>query len=695
MEHLEQRRLLAVDFFGWQNVVTPADVNGDGVVAPADALLVVHELYTTGARRLGAPAVSAASAGGAEGEGSGRAFIDVNGDGYLSPADAFMVVAELRAEGQTDLAQFRLETTDLAGTPVSAIVQGDQFVLNVFIDDLRGPPGTVPDPRGVFQAYVDVTFDSSLVTAIGPLSFGPWYQEQTSGSLLTPGLVDEAGGTQTGLGFPINDPDDPLTPFAGGPVGPDELLLFSVPFEATNAGTVTFAGDPADLPLFHDLTLFEPPSAVPTDDIVYGTATLTVHAAPVIAFPDEFTVDEDSSNNSFSVLDNDQISSGGTLVITGVGATDRGGNVVNNGDHLLYTPASDFFGTDTFTYDIGDGLGNVDQETVVVTVIDVNDAPVARNDRGAGYTTDGDTVLTTGNVLDNDTDLEGDGLFVSRLSTTGTLGRVTNNGDGTFNYDPNGQFDHLVFGQQATDRFTYTVADGNGGFDTARVTITVTGVPPAAHQVTGFVYADVDNDGQKDAVERAIGGVEVRLRGTDVFGSRISLSTLTDAQGRYSFAAAYPGDYELIEVQPKFFLDGIDTLNGVAHTGTNDRVAITPDMDLASLDVRFGERSLHPNFIDVADSTNLPLREGIVVGFDAQWNLLWYSVLDGWDDVTSVSVSMSRGGRTATLKVSEGQAGDLTFNVPTAPSAGWFRVKGETSQGRVVQFMGTKADFQR
>ena len=53
---------------------------------------------------------------------------------------------------------------------------------------------------------------------------------------------------------------------------------------------------------------------------------------------------------------------------------------------------------------------------------------------------------------------------------------LTLNADGTFDYDPNGAFDHLAEGTTATDGFAYTVSDGHGGVDTASVAITITGV---------------------------------------------------------------------------------------------------------------------------------------------------------------------------------------------------------------------------
>ena len=48
------------------------------------------------------------------------------------------------------------------------------------------------------------------------------------------------------------------------------------------------------------------------------------------------------------------------------------------------------------------------------------------------------------------------------IDTTGTKGKVTDNGNGTFSYDPNGAFASLKAGATATDTFHYTVTDGRG-----------------------------------------------------------------------------------------------------------------------------------------------------------------------------------------------------------------------------------------
>lgn len=82
-----------------------------------------------------------------------------------------------------------------------------------------------------------------------------------------------------------------------------------------------------------------------------------------------------------------------------------------------------------------------------------------------------ENVAVTVDVLANDTDPDGDALAVASVGTP-TAGDATDNGDGTVTYMPDAGF-------YGTDAFDYTVTDGNGGSDTATVTITV---QPAGNQ---------------------------------------------------------------------------------------------------------------------------------------------------------------------------------------------------------------------
>ena len=79
--------------------------------------------------------------------------------------------------------------------------------------------------------------------------------------------------------------------------------------------------------------------------------------------------------------------------------------------------------------------------------------------------------------MDNDSDPDDspDPLFVSDVDDSLTVGLVTWASDGSFTYNPNGQFDYLEAGQEATDTWTYTVSDGLCEA-TATVTMTIAGV---------------------------------------------------------------------------------------------------------------------------------------------------------------------------------------------------------------------------
>ncbi|MEL7038173.1 MAG: Ig-like domain-containing protein [Cyanobacteria bacterium J06592_8] len=101
-----------------------------------------------------------------------------------------------------------------------------------------------------------------------------------------------------------------------------------------------------------------------------------------------------------------------------------------------------------------------------------NQTPTATND---GASTDENTAISI-DVLANDTDPDGDSLNVSLVDDTNTQGAVSINNDGTISYDPNAQFQSLEAGETATDSFTYMINDGQGGTDTATVSVTINGV---------------------------------------------------------------------------------------------------------------------------------------------------------------------------------------------------------------------------
>lgn len=115
--------------------------------------------------------------------------------------------------------------------------------------------------------------------------------------------------------------------------------------------------------------------------------------------------------------------------------------------------------------------------TSTVAVVTVNRPPVAA-DNGATTTTGTPAVISSAKLLRNDSDDDGDPLVISTVSATSTNGGTVTLGGGNVTYTP-------LPGFAGLDRFTYTVSDGRGGFDTADVEVFVAdGTVPADNKVS-------------------------------------------------------------------------------------------------------------------------------------------------------------------------------------------------------------------
>ncbi|MBC6473365.1 MAG: tandem-95 repeat protein [Hormoscilla sp. GM102CHS1] len=194
-----------------------------------------------------------------------------------------------------------------------------------------------------------------------------------------------------------------------------------------------------------------------------GTVTITVPNKAPEAGNDEATV-ELGTIGTIDVLENDSDDNNDVLEITRFSLTsEKGGKNARRGNSLHYTPADGFRGTDSFSYSIDDDNGGTSSATVTITV--PNEAPEAGNDS---------TIVSLGTtgtiqVLANDTDDNNDVLSITGFSLTsekgGVIARDGNNN--SLRYTPANGF-------RGTDSFEYTIEDGNGGIDSATVTITVT-----------------------------------------------------------------------------------------------------------------------------------------------------------------------------------------------------------------------------
>ena len=96
--------------------------------------------------------------------------------------------------------------------------------------------------------------------------------------------------------------------------------------------------------------------------------------------------------------------------------------------------------------------------------------------------------------------------------------------------------------------------------------------------LAGYVYNDANNNGIKEAGEQGIQGVTVTLAGTDFNGNAVNITTITAADGSYSFAdlpRPNASGYTITETQPSGYADGIDTVGSLGGSSpANDTFLI-------------------------------------------------------------------------------------------------------------------------
>ena len=148
--------------------------------------------------------------------------------------------------------------------------------------------------------------------------------------------------------------------------------------------------------------------------------------------------------------------------------------------------------TETFTITADDGNGGTVDQLVTVTITGTNDAPTVSAVVDGTLTEDASapTLSTTVSVDFNDVDLS-DTLDYSFVKSSGTLGGTltlpSSNDSGagaagsvSYTYSvANSATQYLAAGQTATETFTITADDGNGGTVEQLVTVTITGTNDA------------------------------------------------------------------------------------------------------------------------------------------------------------------------------------------------------------------------
>ncbi|MCK5384923.1 MAG: tandem-95 repeat protein, partial [Alphaproteobacteria bacterium] len=199
-------------------------------------------------------------------------------------------------------------------------------------------------------------------------------------------------------------------------------------------------------------------------------------------------------------VDTDPDGDGLTVVAANIPTAGGGSVVLNEDGSFTYTPAENFYGTDSFTYEVTDGT-YTDTAIVTLNVVPASssEAPIAEDDTFEGNR----DIVINGNVLDNDSDPDGDAIAVVSGTYATDHGSITISVDGTFSYTPD-------TGYIGGDSFIYTLEDATGETDTATISFTLNQVD--------YIYGTPGNDalyGGDGADELFGGDGKDRLYGND------------------------------------------------------------------------------------------------------------------------------------------------------------------------------------
>jgi hypothetical protein len=215
----------------------------------------------------------------------------------------------------------------------------------------------------------------------------------------------------------------------------------------------------------YDVTFTASDGKLEDSEIITVTVENT-NQMPVLNSIGNKTVEE-GSELLFKVTASDPDGDKITLSASGL---PTGANFDASTGDFSWIPTSEDIGNYGLTFIANDENGGTDEEAISINVTKINTNPVAND---VNFTIDEDTSKTfyESDILANDTDADGDTLTILDF-TYPKNGTYNENSDGSITYTPNPDY----YGEEIV---TYTISDGNGGTDTAIVTITINSVNDA------------------------------------------------------------------------------------------------------------------------------------------------------------------------------------------------------------------------
>ena len=217
----------------------------------------------------------------------------------------------------------------------------DTGTVNITVNPVNDAPSFTKGPD------VNVNEDSGAYSAA-------W------ATAISPGPANEASQTLT---FIVTNNTNPALFSAGPAVAANGTLTFTPAPNANGTATIT-------------LTLRDNGGTANGGQDTSAPQTFTITLNPIndapVANDASITTNEDTAySGTLTGSDAD----GDTLSFAKVTDPAHGTLTVNTNGAFTYTPAANYFGSDSFTFSVNDGHGGSDTGTVNITVNPVNDAP--------------------------------------------------------------------------------------------------------------------------------------------------------------------------------------------------------------------------------------------------------------------------------------------------------------------------------
>lgn len=338
--------------------------------------------------------------------------------------------------------------------------------------------------------------------------------------------------------------------------------------------------------------------------------------------------------------------------------------------NVIYTPALNSNGTDSFTFRVSDGSANSAAATVSLNVAAVNDIPVANV---ASVSTPKNTPVA---IILAGSDVEGSPLTYSVVSSPskGILSGAAPN----LTYTPNSEVTGI-------DSFTFRVNDGTANSVAATVSISVATANTVPVATPGSVTTAEDT------------AVAFVLAGTDADGNPLTYSVLTNPS-KGSLSGSAPN----LSYLPSANANGSDSFTFRVNDGTANSSAATVSISISAV-----------NDLPVAAAKSVTTGKNTAVGIvltgtDVEGSALTYTVLTSptkgalsgsAPNLTYTPNSNITGSDSFTYRVSDGTANSVAATVSInvtnsnqAPQAESKSVAGMKNKVVAIELSGSDAD---